>query len=141
MNELNIRPFTDSDTESVISLWTDCSLTRPWNDPSKDIARKVDDSPELFYVGEIGGKLVASCMAGYDGHRGWIYYLAVEPSMRGRGFAREMMLHAEEHLSAIGCVKIDLMVREGNAGVIEFYRRIGYERDPVVVLSRRLKED
>ncbi len=141
MADLEIRAYADDDADTVVSLWSKCGLIRSWNDPRMDIARKLDDSPGLLFVGESGGRLVSTCMAGYDGHRGWIYYLAVEPSMQGRGFGRAMMRHAERRLNAMGCPKIDLMVREGNEGVIEFYRRIGYGRDPVVVLSRRVTED
>lgn len=141
MAELEIRAYTEGDADEVVSLWSECGLIRSWNDPRRDIARKLDDSPGLLFVGESGGRLVSTCMAGYDGHRGWIYYLAVKPSMQGRGFGRAMMRHAEKRLHALGCPKIDLMVREDNEGVIEFYRRIGYGRDPVAVLSRRMTED
>ena len=113
----------------------------PWNDPAADIARKCADSPELFFVGEVDGGLVASCMAGYDGHRGWIYYLAVSPAMQRRGLASKIVAHAEAALAAAGCPKIDLMVRDSNHSVQAFYHSIGYVTDPVTVLSKRLVED
>lgn len=141
MNDLMIRVFGNMDRNTVIDLWIECGLTVPRNNPIRDIERKLADSPDLFFVGEINGELVASCMSGYDGHRGWIYYLAVKPSLRKRSIARNMMKHAEEALEELGCPKIDLMVRKNNEEVISFYKKIGYNEDPVVVLSRRLYED
>lgn len=139
--ELSIDTCRDPDRAEVIALWQSCDLVMPWNNPQQDIARKCADSPELFFVGRTNGHLVASCMAGYDGHRGWIYYLAVHPDYQRRGYAAQLVAHAERRLSDLGCPKIDLMVRDNNDRVIEFYRAIGYDRDPVVVLSKRLSQD
>lgn len=136
--ELKIRTFQDGDEEAVVGLWTRCGLTVPWNDPARDIARKLADSPELFFVAEAGGAVVGTCMAGYEGHRGWIFYMGVEPALRGRGLARALLAHAEAALAARGCPKVELMVRETNAGVLEFYRHLGYADEPVRVLSKRL---
>ena len=136
-----IRTYEARDEAAVVALWQECGLVVPWNDPRKDIARKLAENPEQLFVAESNGAIVGTCMAGYDGHRGWIYYLAVKPAARRRGEATRLMRHAEEELRRSGCPKIDLMVRETNAEVIEFYRRIGYGRDPVVVLSRRLEDD
>jgi len=133
--------FRNTDRDAVIDLWIECGLIVPSNNPVSDIERKIADSPDLFFVGEINGKVVASCMSGYDGHRGWIYYLAVKPSLRKRSIASNLMRHAENALEELGCPKIDLMVRKNNEQVISFYRKIGYDEDPVVVLSRRLYED
>ena len=141
MDDLTLRTFQREDAPRVIELWKACGLSVPWNDPGKDIARKLDDSPDLFFVAERDGCVVGTCMAGYDGHRGWIYYLGVDPGMRRRGIAARMMHHAEAALEAMGCPKIDLMVRTSNRNVIDFYHRIGYSDDPVVVLGKRLKED
>jgi len=138
---MQIRTYKTEDEQQIIKLWLECNLTTAWNNPKRDIARKMQDSPELFFVGEIDGKIVASCMAGYDGHRGWIYYLAVKPDLQKQGAASTLMNHAEKALREIGCPKIDLMVRKTNHKVISFYHKIGYTDDPVVVLSKRLQED
>jgi ribosomal protein S18 acetylase RimI-like enzyme len=136
-----IRPFAEADTEAVVGLWRECGLTRPWNDPYKDIARKLQVQRELFLVGEADGAIVSSVMAGYEGHRGWVYYLAVAPSHRQRGFARELMQHVEAALLARGCPKISLLVRSTNTAVLDFYARIGYAQDPAVPLGKRLIPD
>ncbi|MFH1853137.1 MAG: GNAT family acetyltransferase [Candidatus Neomarinimicrobiota bacterium] len=138
---MKIRLFESQDTQAVIDLWQRCNLTVPWNDPLRDIDRKLAHSPELFFVGKIGKQLVAVCMAGYDGHRGWIYYLGVDPTFRRQGLAADIMEYAEAVLKSRGCPKIDLMVRDSNQAVIEFYQRIGYMKDPVCVLSKRLVSD
>ncbi len=138
---IEIRQYRGEDQEAVIALWQGCGLIVPWNDPRADIRRKVADSAELFFVGQRGARLVASCMAGYDGHRGWIYYLAVEAAERRRGCARQMIDHVEERLAALGCPKLELMVRNTNVDVSDFYRAIGYVEEPVVVLSKRLLRD
>ena len=141
MSKLHIRSYRNDDEAALIRLWQQCGLVVPWNDPQADIARKTADSPELFYVGTIDDSLVASCMAGYDGHRGWIYYLAVDDMLQRQGIATGMVRHAEAELLNRGCPKIDLMVRNTNQAVIAFYKSIGYTNDPVVVLSKRLVED
>ena len=135
-----IRAYRPADERAVVELWRECGLVVPWNDPRQDIARKLAENPEQLFVAEEDG-VVGTCMAGYDGHRGWIYYLAVKSGARRRGLATRLMRHAEAVLARLGCPKIDLMIRETNAEVIEFYSRIGYARDPVVVMSRRLRED
>ncbi len=140
-DDLIIERFAPADEPALVSLWQDCGLVVPWNNPSADIARKLADSPELFFVGKIRRQLVASCMAGYDGHRGWIYYLAVAPGMQRRGIAARLVAHAEAALAACGCPKIDLMVRNSNQSVLDFYQGIGYREDPVKVLSKRLVVD
>jgi ribosomal protein S18 acetylase RimI-like enzyme len=137
-----IRPYQPADESAVIDLWRRCDLTRPWNDPRKDIARKLCVNPELFLVGEIdGGKIVATVMAGYEGHRGWINYLAVDPDQRRRSFGGMMMDQAERLLRAAGCPKINLQVRNTNRQVIAFYQRIGYAVDEVTSLGKRLERD
>ena len=141
MNELEIRLYRERDETAIVQLWRDCGLIVPWNNPHADIERKRADSPTLFFVGCVDAEIVASCMAGYDGHRGWIYYLAVSHSWRRRGFANKMVRHAEACLRDLGCPKIDLMVRNDNDSAIDFYHSIGYDNDPVVVLSKRLLED
>lgn len=138
---MRIRPYEARDEAALIGLWTRCGLTRAWNDPKKDIARKLTVQPELFLVGELDGAIVASVMAGYEGHRGWINYLAVDPDARRRGLGRAIMAHAEDALLARGCPKINLQVRTTNAEVLAFYRALGYGDDEVVSLSKRLVHD
>jgi ribosomal protein S18 acetylase RimI-like enzyme len=135
---MNIRPFAIPDEAAIVALWEECGLTRPWNDPHEDIRRKVRVQPDLFLVGTEGGQVLATVMAGYDGHRGWINYLAVAARHRRRGLGRRMMEEAQRRLIALGCPKINLQVRTSNAGVIEFYRRIGFTVDDVVSLGKRL---
>jgi ribosomal protein S18 acetylase RimI-like enzyme len=139
--EFEIRGFRSDDVTSVLALWELCGLAVPQNDPAKDIARKSKVNPEWFLVGEAAGQLVATCMAGYEGHRGWINYLAVHPGFRRRGIASAMMEEAERRLLAAGCPKINLQVRSTNGDVIAFYERVGYRIDPVVSLGKRLEQD
>ncbi|HVT74725.1 MAG TPA: GNAT family acetyltransferase [Lacunisphaera sp.] len=139
--EIRVRPFTRADGAVVVALWEACGLTRPWNDPHQDIARKLKVNPEMFLVAEAGGRIVGTVMAGYEGHRGWINYLAVEPSRRRGGLGRRLMAEAERLLRAAGCPKINLLVRTDNAAVIAFYERIGFQRDEVVSLGKRLAHD
>jgi len=139
--QLDIRSFDVADTEQVIALWQATGLTRPWNDPRKDIERKLTVQPELFLIGLSGGELVASAMGGYDGHRGWVNYLAVAPECRGRGYGRQIMDHLEERLIALGCPKLNLQVRGGNDTAIKFYETAGYARDDVVSFGKRLIPD
>ena len=141
MNDLTIRPYQLTDEASVIELWMQCNLVIPQNNPKRDISRKLQVNPEWFLVGVLGGHIVATCMAGYEGHRGWINYLAVSPHHRGQGIGRRLMEEAEKNLVAAGCPKINLQVRETNQGVIRFYERIGYTRDPVVSMGKRLTPD
>jgi ribosomal protein S18 acetylase RimI-like enzyme len=122
-------------------LWQACELTRPWNDPHKDIARKAAVDDELFLVGTVGGVVVASVMAGYDGHRGWVNYLAVDPGRRGEGHGRALMQEAETRLAARGCPKVNLQVRDTNAEVLAFYERLGYVVDAAVSMGKRLESD
>ncbi len=138
---MEIRPFVESDAPGVIALWQSCELTRPWNDPKKDIARKLQVQRELFLVGCVDNQVAASVMAGYEGHRGWVNYLAVDPALRGRGLGGKLMRRVEELLLERGCPKINLQVRASNAAVIEFYHRLGYLDDAVVSLGKRLIPD
>jgi len=133
-----IRPFQRSDTPAVIELWKRCHLTVPWNDPQSDIEMKLKVQPELFFVGTLSGRVVASAMAGYDGHRGWVYYLAVTPDCRKRGFGRKIMDAVEQALGSLGCRKINLQVRHTNRSVIQFYQRLGFSDDQVMGLGKRI---
>jgi ribosomal protein S18 acetylase RimI-like enzyme len=136
-----VRPFRPGDEEGTVQLWKECGLVVPWNDPGKDIRRKMKVQPELFLVGILNDRLVATVMAGYEGHRGWINYLAVHPDFTCRGIGRLMMECAESLLKEAGCPKVNLQVRSSNGGVIEFYRRIGYGVDDVVSMGKRLETD
>jgi ribosomal protein S18 acetylase RimI-like enzyme len=136
-----IRPYRTEDEKDVIALWIACGLVAPQNNPKRDIERKTRVNPEWFLVGEMDGKVVATCMAGYEGHRGGINYLAVTPDCQRRGIARQMMLEAERLLKAAGCPKINLMVRCTNAKVIDFYKSIGFKVDDVIGLGKRLEID
>jgi ribosomal protein S18 acetylase RimI-like enzyme len=138
---VDIREFRRGDEEAVVALWVACDLTRPWNDPRRDIERKLAHSPTLFLVGEDEGVLVGSVMAGYDGHRGWINYLAVHPSVQGGGLGRALMSAAEVRLRALGCPKINLQVRAGNEAACAFYDAVGYERQDLVDFGKRLISD
>jgi ribosomal protein S18 acetylase RimI-like enzyme len=138
---LVVRMFAKADEAAVVALWRAAGLTRPWNDPHADIARKQAVQPELFLVGELGGEVVASAMAGYDGHRGSVYYLAVHPDHQRAGYARALMAEIERRLLQLGCPKLNLMVRHDNTAAIGFYERIGYEPQAVAVLGKRLIVD
>jgi ribosomal protein S18 acetylase RimI-like enzyme len=133
-----IRPYQLSDSEAVIALWRLCGLTTPQNDPAQDIARKVADSPELFLVAELEGKLVGTVMAGYDGHRGWINYLAVAPGLQKKGIGLQLMGAAEARLKDLGCPKVNLQVRKSNSQAHAFYEKIGYKEDQVSSFGKRL---
>jgi len=152
---IRIRVFAPEDTDRVIELWQACDLIRPWNDPRADIARKLSVQPELFLVAEDGdpdpgldpdgaaaaSRVVGSVMAGYDGHRGWLYYLASDPARRGEGIGRLLTAEAEARLLAMGCPKVQLMVRAENDAVIAFYDALGYEGNEVLVRGKRMIED
>lgn len=138
---MEIRIFKDTDVSAVVSLWQRCNLTVPWNNPLGDIAKKKKHQPELFLVGLIDNKLIASAMGGYDGHRGWIYYLAVDPDFRKRGFGSKMLRKIEERIKKTGCPKINVMVRKSNQAVSDFYYNHGYGEDEVTCLGKRLAAD
>ena len=138
---MDIRPFDDADEPAVLALWRACGLLRPWNDPARDIARKRAVQREWFLVGTQDGRVVASAMAGYDGHRGTLWYVAVAPEARGRGFGRQLVHEVERRLLAAGCPKLNLNVRTGNEPALAFWRAMGYAQDDVIALGRRLVED
>lgn len=142
----SIREFLVQDTEQVVQLWSACGLTRPWNDPRADITRKLTTQPDLFLVMETQGSngaqsIVGSVMAGYDGHRGWMYYLAVDPSSQGQGWGRVLVTEVEGRLEKRGCPKTQLMVRTENRQASGFHRALGYEENEVLVLGKRLIAD
>ena len=138
---MNIRPYQLVDRDAVIALWEGCGLVQPQNDPRKDIVRKLRVNPEWFLVAEADGELVGTVMAGYEGHRGWINYLAVAPGARRRGVGRALLAEAEQRLRAAGCPKINLQVRPDNPAAIAFYERIGFAVEGAVSLGKRLELD
>ncbi|AOB32679.1 hypothetical protein AKI39_20945 [Bordetella sp. H567] len=139
--DLAIRPYQASDEAAVIQLWQACGLTRPWNDPRKDIARKLTVQPEWFLVGAAQGRIVASVMAGYDGHRGWINYLSVDPACRKRGYGKALVDAVEQRFIEAGCPKINLLIRGDNVAVQDFYRLLGFTQDDVISYGKRLIPD
>jgi ribosomal protein S18 acetylase RimI-like enzyme len=126
-----------ADESAVVALWHQCGLIVPQNDPHKDIAYKMAFQPDLFFVGMIDGQVIATVMAGYEGHRGWINYIAVAPACQRMGIGSQMMSRAEEALRALGCPKINLQVRESNQAVIAFYESLGFSNDRVISLGKR----
>ena len=138
---MKIRPFILGDEEAVIALWHKCNLIRPNNDPKKDIDRKLKANPELFLVGVEGNKIIATAMGGYEGHRGWVNYLGVDPACRKKGLGRKMMEAIEKKLLQSGCPKLNLQVLIGNTGAMKFYERIGYKKDEVFSFGKRLIPD
>ncbi len=134
-----IEPATMADAPAVVALWEACALTRPWNDPHADFARALAGAASCVLVARgTGGAIIGSAMTGYDGHRGWIYYLAVDPGHRRAGLGRALMAAAENWLSARDCPKLQLMVRADNQAALGFYAALGLEQQPVVTLGRFL---
>lgn len=138
---MQVRAFQDDDEGAVVALWGRCGLLRPWNDPHKDIARKRQVQRELFFVCTIDDQLVASVMAGYDGHRGWVNYLAVDPQFQKRGLGRALMKEVQHRLRSLGCSKLNLQIRRENVEAIAFYERIGFSEDAVLSFGKRLERD
>lgn len=142
--------MADGEALAVVALWRTCDLTRPWNDPATDLANAVATASSTVLVARLagaGGGLVAAAasevvgtvMAGFDGHRGWLYYLAVDPSVQGRGIGRALVVAAEAWLAAQGAGKVQLMVRTSNTAVTGFYDGLGYAVQDCVVLGRRIE--
>ena len=138
---MKISKFTDDQSDQVIALWKKCGLTRSWNNSEKDIARKNGDQNGKFLIGQIDGVLMASIMIGYDGHRGSINYLAVDPDYAGAGCGKILMAEAERFLLLVGCPKINLCVRADNEKAIELYQQLGYAIEPAHLLGKRLIKD
>lgn len=139
--EMIVRPYHDTDESQVVELWERCGLRRPVNNPYHDIRRKLNVDGELFLIGAIGDRIVATVMAGYDGHRGAAYYVAVDPAHQRKGIGRAIMGEMERRLAAMGCPKINLLVRGENKKVIEFYRRLGFVVEDNVQMGKRLEID
>lgn len=136
---LTIRDYGSDDLDGVVALWTACALVVPWNDPAADIALATSRPCSTILLGHDGGRLAASVMVGHDGHRGWFYYLAVDPAVQRRGFGRRMVEAAEMWLAANGIPKAMLMVRDTNTVAMGFYERLGYDRSTSIVMQKWLK--
>ncbi len=134
-----IREAVARDRKAVIELWRTCELTRPWNDPAADFARALSFPGSVILLAEDDGKPVGTAMAGFDGHRGWVYYLGVAPESRRQGIARLLLDRCQEWLAGRGCPKVELMVRDGNPDAL-VYERLGWEPQPVRVYARWIED-
>ena len=137
-SDLTIGPMADGDLAAVIALWQRCDLTRPWNDPAADIALARRGPSSDVLVARRGGAVIASVLVGHDGHRGWFYYVAVDPDARNEGIGRAIMAAAESWLTERGIAKAQLMVRPDNNAVRAFYEALGYGEQPRVLFAKWL---
>ncbi len=135
---LTIAPIGGGDVADVIALWQRCGLTRPWNDPASDIARARKGENAAMLVGRDDGGIVASVLVGHDGHRGWVYYVAVDPDCRHKGYGRVIMDAAEHWLRLRGIEKLQLMVRPDNSQVQAFYQSLGYLEQERIIYAKWL---
>ncbi|MFP5518005.1 MAG: GNAT family acetyltransferase [Alphaproteobacteria bacterium] len=135
---VTVRSCSADDCDAVVALWTACGLVMPWNDPAADFALALSKSSSTVLAAVEGGRVVATAMVGQDGHRGWIYYVAVDPARQGGGLGRRMVAEAEGWLVAAGMPKVQLLVRETNQRVLAFYERLGYARSPVTMMQKWL---
>ena len=135
---LAIAPIADADIPDVIALWQACGLTRPWNDPAADIAMSRREPNSAVLIGREGDVIVATAMLGHDGHRGWVYYVAVDPDRRTKGYGRTIMTAAETWLRAAGIAKLQLLVRRENTKAGAFYQSIGYAEAQTIVFAKWL---
>jgi len=138
---MEIREYNSLDEKQVINLWIKCDLVKPWNNPKQDIEQKLKVDPDLFLVGIIDNKIVATVMGGYEGHRGWINYLAVDPTFQRKGFASKIMAIIENKIKEKGAPKINLQIRTSNESVINFYKSINYKIDDVISMGKRLVDE
>ena len=136
---ITLEPAAAGDREAVVALWQAAGLTRPWNDPRADFDLALAGPASAILLARGGGVLCGAVMVGFDGHRGWVYYLGVDPARRGKGIGRQLMQASEQWLAARGCPKIQLMVRGGNGEARGFYAALGYEVQDVVTIGRRLE--
>jgi len=136
---IEIRPYRRSDEKAVAALWREVFPDAPsWNEPEKDIARKLEVQREFFLVAVEEGELIGTAMAGFDGHRGWVYYVAVSPAHRRRGVGATLMQSVEDALAGIGCPKLNLQIRSSNHEVKEFYSSLGYFVEDRISMAKRL---
>jgi ribosomal protein S18 acetylase RimI-like enzyme len=139
VNALSIRPFEPSDRAAVIDLWTRCGLTIPQNDPDQDIDLAAGRGNSDILIGALLGRVAATVMVGHDGHRGWLYYVAVDPAHQGQGLGRAMVAAAEDWIGARGVPKAQLMVRDTNDQAVGFYAALGYAVIPRIVMQKVLQ--
>jgi len=135
---LSLRPAGPEDETATIALWRRCGLLVPWNDPAADFRQALACPTSAILLGEQAGDLLGSAMLGFDGHRGWVYYLAVAPERQRQGHGRQLIAAAEAWMRARGVPKINLMVRDSNTAALGFYRALGYADQPVATLGKRL---
>ena len=139
--KVNIRPYSESDEKAVAKLWREVFPDAPpWNRPETDIRRKLSVQPELFLVAIINSDIVGTAMAGYDGHRGWVYYVAVDPRHRRKGIGTALMKKVERDLIQLGCPKLNLQIRANNDEVVAFYKKLGYEVEDRISMAKRLEK-
>ena len=141
MSKYNISVFKDKYRSQVIDLWEQCNLIKYWNDPDKDINRKLKVNDNLFLIVEFNKIIIGSAMAGYDGHRGSVYYLSIGPKYQNKGVGKILMKEIEKRLISIGCPKINIFIRNSNIEVKEFYQSINYEEQNSLVYGKRLIAD
>lgn len=138
---IEIRPYSETDEAAVADLWREVFPDSPsWNDPETDIRRKLAVQRELFLVASQGRELVGTALAGYDGHRGWVHFVAVSPRHRRQGIGRALMEGVEEKLSRLGCPKLNLQIRAANTDVVAFYKRLGYAVEDRVSMGKLLED-
>jgi len=135
---LAVAPIEDDDITAVVSLWQRCGLTRPWNDPVADIALARREANATVLVGRTGDAITATAMVGHDGHRGWVYYVAVDPERRAQGFGRAIMDAAEDWLRQAGMLKLQLLVRRDNVQAGKFYQSLGYAQSQSIMFAKWL---
>jgi len=133
---IGIRPFVIEDTDAVLEVWSLAGMTTPERNPRADIQKKLRHSPESCFVGVLEGRVVATVMVGYDGHRGWIYSLAVKPDLQRKGIGSQMMEHVENWLRQHGCPRAKLQIDEARSDVAGFYEKLGYEVQPLVSMAK-----
>ena len=136
---LEISSYHSTYQTAVIDVWKKCNLVVPQNDPLEDIQKKLDVQPELFFVALLKNKVIGSIMAGYDGHRGWLYYLAVLPEYQKKGYGKKLVKKAFTELRKLGCLKVNLQVRKDNTSIVNFYKHLGFKEEERISLGMRLR--
>ena len=137
--DMKIRAYQPPDEAAILTLWTRCGLVPPGSDPLADIHRKLTVQPELFLVGTVDSTVIASGLAGYDGHRGYLYYLAVSPEHQRRGYGRAVVIHIQGLLRERGCPKLNLFVSSDNHSALAFYERLGFTRNDLMSLGHLIQ--
>ena len=139
---MEIRPYAECDEAEVVELWSEAIPSAPvWNDPARDIERKLAVQREIFLVAVREGRVIGTAMGGYDGHRGWIYYVVVRPDCRLQGVGTALVTAVEQGLARLGCPKVNLQIRASNGSVATFYQRLGYSREKRISMGKRLQSD